>query len=180
VKTLVVYYSNSGSNKYLAGKIANSLKCDIESIKPRFNFFPALLLFSLVKASPGIKSLGRKLNDYDRIILCGPIWMGRFVSPLRNFVNKYGSSIKQLYFVTCCASTDAAKDDKFGHGLVFRTLKGMVGDKCIGCIAFPIGLVLPQDKQKDNDAALKTRLSISNFTGQIEMRFDNFIKGLGK
>ena len=40
MQTLVVYYSNTGSNKYLAEKIAAVLSCDNEAIKPRLNFFP--------------------------------------------------------------------------------------------------------------------------------------------
>ena len=35
MKTLVVYYSGKGSNKYLAEKIAQTLHCDVEAIVPR-------------------------------------------------------------------------------------------------------------------------------------------------
>jgi flavodoxin len=176
MKTLVAYYSNTGSNKYLAEKIAHSLKCDSEAINPRLNFFPVLMLFSLAKTSLGVKSLGCKVNEYDRIILCGPIWMGQLVSPLRDFINKYRKNIKELHFVTCCASTYAAKDMKFGHALVFNKVKTMLGNRCVRCDAFPIGLVLADDKQKDNNAILKTRLSDHNFTGEIQRRFDEFVQ----
>ncbi len=175
-KTIVVYYSNTGSNKYLAEKIAQSLECDIEAIKPRLTIFPFLLLFSLMKMSMGIKSLKHNLDEYNRIVLCGPIWMGKFISPLRGFINKYHKRIKNLYFISCCGSGDAVKNDKFGHGTVFQLVKDMLGAKCIHCQAFPIGLVLPEDKQKDNDAIMKTRLSDHNFTGDIQKRFDNFIQ----
>jgi len=37
MKTIVIYYSNKGSNKYLAKKISKSLSSDIEEIKPRLN-----------------------------------------------------------------------------------------------------------------------------------------------
>jgi flavodoxin len=180
MKTMVAYYSNTGNNKYLAEKIAHALKSDIEAIKPRLNLFPFLILFSLVKASFGIKAFGRKVNDYERIIVCGPIWMGQLISPLRDFFNKYRQKINALYFVTCCASTDAAKDDKFGHGIVFRKVKDMFGDKCIQCEVFPIGMVLPADKQKDGNTILKTRLSDHNFSGEIQKRFEDFILKTGE
>jgi flavodoxin len=176
MKTLVVYYSNTGNNKYLAGKIASTLKSDIEAIRPRLNFFPFLVLFSLAKASLGIKTLRHKLNEYDRIIVCSPIWMGQLISPLRDFINKYRKNIKHFYFATCCGSSDANKDVKFGHGLVFNKVKNLLGDKCIHCQAFPIGLVLPDDKKDDSDAMMKARLSDSNFTGEIRKRFERFIK----
>ena len=84
----MVYYSKNGSNRYLAGKIA----------------------------------------DYDRVILCGPIWMGRLIPPLRTFLLKYKHIIRQLYFVTCCGSSDAKKDEKFGHALVFREVENIMED----------------------------------------------------
>ena len=175
-KTIVVYYSNTGSNKYLAEKIAQRLECDIEAIRPRPNLFPILMLLSALKTSWGIKSLKHNLDEYDRIILCSPIWMGKFISPLRGFISKYQKRIKMLYFVTCCGSGDAVKNDKFGHATVFQLVKDILGDKCAHCEAFPIGLVLPEDKQKDSDAIMKTRLSDHNFTGDIQKRFDHFIQ----
>jgi flavodoxin len=175
-KAIVIYYSNTGSNRYLAEKIADRLECDIEEIKPRPNLFPVLMLLSALKASWGIKSLKHNLEEYDRIILCGPIWMGKLISPLRGFINRYRACFKQLYFVTCCGSGDAVKNDKFGHATVFKLVREILGDTCVLCEAFPIGLVLPEEKQKDGDAIMKTRLSDTNFSGDIQKRFDNFIK----
>jgi menaquinone-dependent protoporphyrinogen IX oxidase len=178
MKTIVLYYSNTGSNKYLAEKVASALSADLEAIKPRVDFFPLLMFFSLTGASAGIEVFDRKLEDYDRIILCGPIWMGQLVSPLRDFLTKYRKNIKELHFVTCCASADAAKEMKFGHALVFRKVQNILKDKCASCDAFPIGMVLPEDKQKDNNAILKTRLSDDNFSGEIQKRFENVVRRL--
>ncbi len=174
-KSIVVYYSNKGNNKFIAEKIANTLKCDIELIKPRLNVFFFLMIFSLLKKSLGIWKIKHDLNEYESIILCGPIWMGKFLSPLRDFCNKYFQNIKKLYFITCCGSGDAIKDKKFGHGLVFNEVKNLLGDKCIQCIALPIGLTLPEDKQNNSELIMKTRLTDDNFNGQIKERFDKFI-----
>jgi menaquinone-dependent protoporphyrinogen IX oxidase len=176
MKTLVVYYSNTGSNKYLAEKIAHALRCEIEAIKPRLNLLPFLMLFSLVKTGPGIKTLSHKVNEYDRILVCGPIWMGRLISPLRDFINAYRKNINRLYFASCCGSTDAAKYDTFGHAVVFDKVKNMLGDKCVHCEAFPIGLVLSAKEKEDGNAIMKARLSDSNFTGDIQQRFEDFIQ----
>jgi hypothetical protein len=176
MKTLVVYYSNTGNNRYLAEKIAHRLGCDSEAIKPRLNFFPFLVLLSIVKKSMGIGNLRHRVNEYDRIVLCGPIWMGLLISPLHDFVKKYRTDIRKLFFVTCCGSGDAAKEDKFGHGLVFRKVQNMLGDACALCEAFPIGLVLPADKKGDDSAMMKARLSDQTFTGEIQKRFETFIQ----
>jgi len=171
-KAIVVYYSNKGSNRYLAEKIAKCLSCDIEEIKPRLNVF---LLF-LMNIHLGIRQLKSNINEYELVILCGPIWMGKFIPPLRCFVNKYYSKINRLIFVTCCGSPDAKKNDKFGHGLVFKEVKNVLNEKCVFCQAFPIVLVLPDDKKEDTDAFMKTHLNDENFIGEIQERFENFIQ----
>ncbi|MFZ4523156.1 MAG: flavodoxin family protein [Bacteroidales bacterium] len=171
-KIIVIYYSRKGSNKYLAGKISKTLSCELEEIKPRLNVF---LLF-LMNIHLGIRPLKHNVEDYDMVILCGPIWMGKLIPPLRSFINKYINNINQLIFVTCCGSTDSRKDEKFGHGLVFREVVNLLKDRCILCQAFPIGLVLPDDKKDDTDAFMKTHLNDENFKGEIQGRFDKFMK----
>jgi flavodoxin len=175
MKTLVVFFSNTGSNKYLAEKMAHTLNADIDPIKPRLNFFPFLILFSLLKKSLGMSPLSHKVVEYDRVVVCCPIWMGQLISPLRDFITMYRDKFNSLYFATCCGSADAAKNDKFGHGLVFQQIKNLLNDKTVHCEAFPIGLVLPQEMQKDGEAIMKTRLSDSNFSGEIRKRFEGFV-----
>ena len=172
MKTIVVYYSKKGSNKYLAEKISKSLSCEIEEIRPRLNIF---LLF-LMNSHLGIRPLKHNIKEYDRVILCGPIWMGKIIPPLRSFINTYFHQINTLIFVTCCGSTYAKKDEKFGHGLVFREVEKILKEKCIFYQAFPIGLVLPVDKKEDTDAFMKTHLNDENFKNEILERFESFIK----
>jgi hypothetical protein len=102
--------------------------------------------------------------------------MGKLIPPLRSFIKKYFIKINTLIFVTCCGSTDAKKDEKYGHGLVFADVKNILKDKCILCQAFPVGLVLPDDKKEDADAFMKTHLNEENFKGEILERFDTFMK----
>jgi flavodoxin len=178
MKSLVVYYSKNGSNKYLAGKVAQSIKADLEEIKPRLNLFFFLLLSSLTKISLGIKSLKHEVEGYDRIIICGPIWMGLHISPLRDFIKKYRDQIASFYLISCCGSKDAGKNDKFGYETVFQQVRETADEKCIHCEAFPIDLVIPEDKKEDDAATMNTRLSDKNFTGPIQERFETFIQML--
>ncbi len=176
MQSVVVYYSNTGNNRYLAEKAAKNMHCDIVKIEPRLNVF----LFLLFGMNPGIKTIPVNLSEYDKVILVGPIWMGKFISPLRSFVKKYGRSINKMYFLTCCGSSYAVKDEKFGHELVFKIIKNILGDKCVMCRALPIGLVVHEDKQEDNDAIMKTRLYDDNFKGEIQERFESFIEQVKK
>lgn len=170
--TIVVYYSRKGSNKYLATKIAERLGCEIEEIKPRLNIF---LLF-LMNIHLGIKPLKHNIQEYNKVILCGPIWVGRLIAPLSSFIKKYNKKIDQLIFVTCCGSTYEKKDEKFGHGLVFQKVENLLNHKCKLCQAFPIGIVLPSENRDDSDAFMKAHLNDDNFKGEIQERFDAFIQ----
>jgi len=170
-KTIVIYYSNNGSNRFLAHKIAERLQCDIEEIRPIFNAH-LLLVFGL---SPGNKKVKSNLAAYDRIILCGPIWMGKFISPLKDFAIKYHDKIKELVFITCCASSFKMKDEKFGHGHVFRQVRELTKN-CTHCEALPVTLVVPEEKREDSQVVMSTRLNEANFTGEILQLFDGFIK----
>ncbi len=174
MKTIVVYYSRKGSNKYLAERIAERLSCDIEAIRPQINSFPLFLM----KFNPGIRPLKHPPGEYDRVILVGPVWTGQFIPPLKGFVKKYLPQIKKLVFVTCCGSTYDKKDEKFGHGLVFREVEKMVDGRLILTKAFPIGLVMPEGHQEDPDAFMKAHLNDDNFRGEILERFGEFIKQL--
>ena len=102
--------------------------------------------------------------------------MGKLIPPLRSFIKKYFYKINKLIFITCCGSTDAKKDDKFGHGLVFKEVESLLTDKCILCQAFPINLVLPDGQKEDQNAFMKTHLNDDNFKGEIQEIFETFIK----
>ena len=171
MKSLVLYYSQKGSNRYLAERISKELPCDIEPIEPRMDV-PLLMMMGL---HFGNKKLQHQLANYDRIILCGPIWTGQFIAPLRYFVKRNLTNIKQLVFVTCCGSSYEKKDEKFGHGQVFNKVQQMLGRKCSIYEAFPIGLVMPADKKEDSELMMKTHLNDGNFKGEIAERFEAFV-----
>ncbi|MCK5519838.1 MAG: hypothetical protein KAI81_01885 [Candidatus Marinimicrobia bacterium] len=173
-KTIVIYYSNKGNNKYLAQKIADNLNCDIEEIRPLIN----VQLLMMMGLSLGLRRLRYNIEDYDRVILMGPVWMGKFIRPLKDFVNKYKKRINELIFVSCCGSSFEKKDERFGHGLVFNVVKEMLGEKCVHCEALPITLVLAEDKQEDPETVMKTRLSDDNFEGEIVERYNLLLMGL--
>lgn len=173
-KTIVIYYSNTGNNRFLANRIAKRLDCDIEEIKPVINSKPLLLLGTTL----GIKKIRADLSQYEKVILVGPVMVGKFLAPLKAFVSKYKEKIKGLIFVTCCGSSYEIKDQKFGHGLVFNKVREILGDKYLQCAALPITLVIPPDKKDDPQLVMGTRLNDDNFKGEISERFEEFINSI--
>ena len=174
MKNIVVYYSRKGSNAYLAKQIARELQCPMEAIRPRMNAFA----FILMNVNPGIRRLKSRISEYDRIILVGPIFVGRFIPPLKSFIKRYHGQIKELAFVTCCGSTYEKKDEKFGHELVFEKVRAMLDGKLSLTQAFPVGMVLPPEQRDDPDTFMKAQLNEDTFQGDIKERFDAFIARL--
>ena len=123
----------------------------------------------------GNRKLKAKVENYDRVILCGPIWMGKLIIPLKNFINKYSQKIEKLVFVTCCGSSFKDKDNKFGHNLVFNYVKSLLNEKCIHCEAFPVNLFAPPEMKDDPAAFMKVHLNQENFKGEIIPIYDAFI-----
>ena len=174
MNNIVVYFSRKGSNAYLAQKIADRLSADMEAIRPRLGSF-GVVLFNL---NPGIRKMKHRISEYDRVILVGPIFMGRFIAPLKSFIKRYKNQIHKLAFVTCCGSTYDKKDEKFGHGLVFEKLRTMVDGRLTLTRAFPVGLILPPEQREDPDAFMKAHLDDSTFKGEISERFEECITAL--
>lgn len=177
-KVLIVYYSNTGSNRYLARKIASDLNAELAEIHPRAGVFPLQLLMSQMRFSFGIKKLEYDPQAYDRIVLIGPVWTGRLIAPLRSFLIRYNKQIKQLYFLTCCGSKDKDKDGKWGYAQVFTRIEEILGIRCAHCAALPITLIVPEEKQEDDQYILNARLTDDNFNGEIKARYLKFIDNL--
>lgn len=175
-KILVVYYSKTGNNKYLAERLANNLGCDIEAIMPKTSSYSILLLTTLLKLGVRVNMPKYAPSDYDVIIICGPIWMGQLVSPIKSFIKKYRESIHTIYFVTSCGSSDAMRAKTFGYGKVFQKVEKLLKGKNLYCEAFPIPLIVPEDKLDDGETVMNTRLSDENFKGEMLKRFEYFIK----
>ncbi len=166
MKTLILYYSRTGNNRFAAQRLAEALDCEIEEIRPASGGFFSLLLGSALKFGLGNRKLARNPADFDRVILCGPIWMGQIVLPLRVFIRKYGRSLKSLTFVTVCGSDEASKDTGFGYETVFAKFRALLGEKFAGGLAIPVTLIPGSGVD-----ATKVILTEANFTGEIAARF---------
>lgn len=174
-KYLVVYFSKSGNNRYLAENISKNLNCDLEQLKPRVGGLFFMMMSILTKISLGNRSLKHDPAEYEQIILCGPIWVGSVIPPLKDFILKYRQRLNRVYFVTCCGSKDESKNDKFGYATIVPKVETLLGYSPAGFEAFPIGLILDHDKKDDDNAMMKARLSDETFTGDIKERLDNFL-----
>ncbi len=176
-KDAVVYYSFQGNNRYLAQKVAEVMKADLYELKPRGKFF-TLILTSLFGMGVKLTISPEWVGGYERVFLCGPIWMGRLISPLSTFIKKHQKSAQRWYFLTCCGSGDREKDGQFGYGRVFAQVERLLHGRLKHCQVFPISLSLSEDLRTDGEAVMNARLTDATWTGELEKRWQDFLKDL--
>ncbi|THB73181.1 MAG: flavodoxin family protein [Desulfobulbaceae bacterium] len=174
---LIAFFSSTGNNRYIANRFAKELQCDIEEIKPRFDFHVYLFVASRYPwLYLGNNPLMHLPAGYRKVVLCGPIWMGSYLAPLRSFVINYGGDINQLYFVTCCGSSEENSKSKYGYESVFSELKNTSTNRSIQCYPLSMSLVVPDAQKDDNETIMKARLSDENFSGEMLNRFNEIKK----
>lgn len=169
--TIVYYFSRTHNNEYLAKRIAKEISCDVEELKSRNPVFFLNIIAGLFPFGFGVKKLNNNPSSYKNVILCAPLWTGKIASPARDFLRKHS----KVHFVTCCGSSDEKKNDTFGYEKIFSQYRNKFGS-LKSMIAFPIVLALPEKDRGNDDLVMKTRLSDSNFKGELKKRLDEFLK----
>ncbi len=96
-KTLIVYYSNSGTTEKLAMHVKKLLpEADIDRIGyagknfKRHSFISALFK---VPGSPKIEGDAHDPKDYGRVVLLFPVWAGMPAPVMRSYINKHGKNL---------------------------------------------------------------------------------------
>lgn len=93
-KTLVLYYSQTGTTRQVAEEIQRQLGADIDSIVPEvaygYDYDATIQRWkheSEDSVKVAIKPLTRSVNEYDTIFLGFPIWGGTFASPVASWLD---------------------------------------------------------------------------------------------
>lgn len=113
-KYLVVYFSWTGNTAKVANLLAKTLSADIEEIhdvKPRgglFAFISAAFASVFRMAAP-IKAATNTVADYDVVILGCPVWAQNIATPMRSYIRRERSQIKQVALFCTLGGAGGAK-----------------------------------------------------------------------
>ena len=93
MKTLVVYYSRTGTTKKVAETISSMIESDIERIidtKKRAGPFGGLAAAkdAILKRLTKIEATKNDPSDYDLVIIGTPIWVGAMSAPIRSYITQ--------------------------------------------------------------------------------------------
>ena len=102
-KTLVLYYSETGTTKAVAEELQKQLGADIEAVEAvepySGNFQQTIERSGRERESgqtPAIKPLKSNLADYDVIFLGYPIWFGTYAMPIATLVKEQDFADKTI------------------------------------------------------------------------------------
>lgn len=100
MKTLIVYYSLSGNARVVADSLAAEIGGTVAEIHCR-RYRPGLWGETLAAWDnrgdyrPKIEALAHRVEDFDLVILGGPVWASRPAAPLRSFLHRVAGRLPQ-------------------------------------------------------------------------------------
>jgi len=114
MKSLVVYYSRSGSTKFVADRVAQGLEAETEELVDQKS--RGGILGFLRSESESIRGSQTKLKDttkdpnqFDLVVLGTPVWNGRPSSPIKTYLKAHDLSGKKVAIFT--VSAESSGDD---------------------------------------------------------------------
>jgi flavodoxin len=111
MKTLIVYYSFTHNNDALAKMIRTRLDCEMFKIETMRKRTPFSILFDAVfSRKPAIQKHNLAIQNFDRFVFVGPIWMGKIAGPLKTFLREEKSNIKCYSFISVCGGVAGQKE----------------------------------------------------------------------
>jgi len=104
MKTLVAYYSRTGTTRKVAQDLARELGCDVEEIVDRKNRSgPIGYLMggrdAMTKRLTDITEPAHDCGAYDLVVVCSPNWGANMTPAVRTYITKYRASIKDVAFL---------------------------------------------------------------------------------
>lgn len=115
LKSLVVYYSRTGTTRKVAEEISKDLKSEIEEIVDTENRSGVIGWIKTgreagKKTLAKIESPKKDPASYDVVIIGTPIWNHTFSAPIRTYITQYKNRFKKVAFFR---TGDSIDDDPF-------------------------------------------------------------------
>jgi flavodoxin len=116
MKTLVVYYSRTGTTKKAAEDLAAELKCDIEEVfdaKDRNGAMGFIMAGkdATMKALTKLKETKSDPSRYELVVVGTPVWAGNVSTPIRTYLGANKASLRKVAFF--CTQGRTGSEDAF-------------------------------------------------------------------
>ena len=108
MRTLVVYYSRSGSTAMIAGALAMAVGATTRELVDRSSHagFMCLALAALTGRSAKLVGADFDVSAYDTVVLLTPVWAGRPTPAANTFLRRANLTGKKMLIVAVGASVE--------------------------------------------------------------------------
>lgn len=124
MKTLVVFYSRSGTTKRVAQEVAKALNADVDEVvdkKPRNGILGFLIAgYDATKGKTTEIEFEKDPSSYDLVVIGTPVWNGRVTPAIRTYLLQNREKIKNAAFFCTCAGR---------HGKCLEQMEEILGKK---------------------------------------------------
>ena len=136
-KILIVYYSLTGTTRYVAETLRESISAEMLELKPKKDLNPKGGMKFVwggaqanMKIKPKLLPFDTNPLDYDLVIIGTPVWSWTFTPPIRSFVSKFDLSDRKVALWTCSEGS--------GDKAMSRFKKAMSESELVSTIQFQI------------------------------------------
>ncbi|GHV31095.1 flavodoxin [Spirochaetia bacterium] len=133
MKTLIIYYSYGGNSALVAEELKKAADADVlelktedEKVRTGFAKYAWGGKQVFTHKYPELKPYTVTIEDYDRIIIGGPVWAGTPAPALQSFIAKTKISGKKIGIFLCHAGGKGKAMDKFKALLPGNTIAGEI------------------------------------------------------
>jgi len=144
MKTLILFYSRTGTTRKVAVKISEINGWPMEEIvdtKDRSGAIGYLLAGrdATMRKFTEIKPLTNNLADFDLVVIGTPIWSWNVSTPIRTFLDKYKNELKQVAFFSTMGGS--------GSERAFGEMEAICGKKSKGTLVLTTKEVIQNNFQ---------------------------------
>ena len=113
-RVLIVYYSRTGNTESVAQGLSRAMGADLEAIE---DVASRRGIWGYLRAgyegtfgrSASIRAARHEPRNYDLVLIGSPTWNAALCSPVRAYLERYGSALSDVAFFATCGGRGADK-----------------------------------------------------------------------
>jgi flavodoxin len=160
MRTLVVYYSNTGNTRRMAELLAAELQADLAEVTSQRYltwYGPLAMAWDIFfRHHPPVTIVAPPHATYDTVVIGGPVWAARAAPPILALVGHWPGARKAL-FVTCSGTSPNSPPEP----AIAEMRRALAGDEDVPTRIFRLDEVR-SDRAEEHARAFAARILAAN------------------
>jgi len=170
MNNLIIYYSFTGNNRYLAERLQKQLDCELIALREQKERKTAAILWDLLlRRKSKLQSIKPDWEKFDQVIFIAPIWDKGIATPMKTFLMNEKDNFKKYSFFTVCTGR-RRQNEKLAN-----QLSAFCGRKPDYVYELEVNNLLPEHQKGKVKYTTPYRISKKDFA-VFGDKFDEFTK----